>query len=52
MRVGIYARVSTKDQSCELQLRDLRAFCAARRFMVVANTLMLASQGQKIPGHS
>jgi DNA invertase Pin-like site-specific DNA recombinase len=30
MRIGIYARVSTKDQSCELQLRDLRAYCAAR----------------------
>jgi DNA invertase Pin-like site-specific DNA recombinase len=34
MRVGIYARVSTKDQSCELQLRDLRAYCAARQFVV------------------
>jgi DNA invertase Pin-like site-specific DNA recombinase len=28
MRVVIYARVSTKDQSCDLQLRDLRAYCA------------------------
>lgn len=34
MRVGIYARVSTKDQSCELQLRDLRAYCAARQLVV------------------
>jgi DNA invertase Pin-like site-specific DNA recombinase len=34
MRVGIYARVSTKDQSCEMQLRDLRNFCAARQFVV------------------
>lgn len=32
MRIGIYARVSSKDQSCELQLRDLRAYCAARDF--------------------
>jgi len=24
VRIGIYARVSTKDQSCELQVRDLR----------------------------
>jgi DNA invertase Pin-like site-specific DNA recombinase len=32
MRIAIYARVSTKDQSCELQLRDLRAYCAARGF--------------------
>jgi DNA invertase Pin-like site-specific DNA recombinase len=34
MRAAIYARVSTKDQSCELQLRDLRAYCAARGFSV------------------
>ena len=32
MRIGIYARVSTRDQSCELQVRDLRAYCAARGF--------------------
>ena len=30
MRVALYARVSTRDQSCEMQLRDLRAYCAAR----------------------
>jgi DNA invertase Pin-like site-specific DNA recombinase len=34
VRVGIYARVSTKDQCCELQLRDLRAYCAARQFVI------------------
>jgi len=32
VRVGIYARVSTKDQSCEMQLRDIRAYCAARGY--------------------
>ncbi len=32
MRIVIYARVSTKDQSCDLQLRDLRTYCAARGF--------------------
>src|SRR5260370_1831490 len=32
MRIALYARVSTKDQSCELQLRDLRPYCAARGF--------------------
>jgi DNA invertase Pin-like site-specific DNA recombinase len=32
MRIGVYARVSTKDQSCEMQLRDLRAYCLARGF--------------------
>jgi len=35
MRIAIYARVSTKDQSCDLQLRDLRAYCAARGFASV-----------------
>lgn len=30
MRVSLYCRVSTKDQSCDLQLRDLRAYCAAQ----------------------
>jgi DNA invertase Pin-like site-specific DNA recombinase len=35
MQIGIYARVSTKDQSCEMQLRDLRTYCAARGFRLV-----------------
>ena len=35
MRIGINARVSTKDQSCELQVRDLRAYCEARGFDLV-----------------
>ena len=34
MRAAIYARVSTKDQSCDMQLRDLRAYCDARGFTV------------------
>ena len=29
-RVAVYARVSTGDQSCEAQLRDLREYAAAR----------------------
>lgn len=38
MRVGIYARVSTKDQNCEIQLRDLLAYCLARQFIVWSRT--------------
>ena len=34
MRVALYARVSTKDQSCEMQLRDLRAYCLARQLTI------------------
>ena len=31
-RVAIYSRVSTTDQSCDSQLRDLREYCRARRW--------------------
>jgi DNA invertase Pin-like site-specific DNA recombinase len=34
MRVGIYARVSTSEQSTESQLRDLRQYAAARGLAV------------------
>jgi DNA invertase Pin-like site-specific DNA recombinase len=47
MRIGIYARVSTRDQSCELQLRDLRAYCAARQFVVVREYVDLGQSGTK-----
>jgi len=47
MRVGIYARVSTKDQSCELQLRDLRAYCAARQLVVVREYIDQGISGTK-----
>jgi len=47
MRVGIYARVSTKDQSCEMQLRDLRAYCAARQLEVVREYVDLGQSGTK-----
>lgn len=47
MRIGIYARVSTKDQSCELQLRDLRAYCAARGFDLVREYIDVGQSGAK-----
>jgi DNA invertase Pin-like site-specific DNA recombinase len=47
MRVGIYARVSTKDQSCELQLRDLRAYCAARHLNLVREYVDVGQSGTK-----
>jgi len=47
MRIGIYARVSTKDQSCELQVRDLRAFCAARGFDLVREYVDVGQSGAK-----
>lgn len=47
MRMGIYARVSTKDQSCELQLRDLRNYCAARGFERVREYVDVGQCGGK-----
>ena len=47
MRTAIYARVSTKDQSCELQLRDLRAYRAARRFEAVRECVDVGQSGAK-----
>jgi len=47
MRMGIYARVSTKDQSCESQVRDLRAYCAARGFDLVREYVDVGQSGDK-----
>src|SRR5882672_2317886 len=47
MRFGIYARVSTKDQSCELQVRDLRAYCGARGFDLVREYIDVGQSGAK-----
>ena len=47
MRIGIYARVSTKDQSCELQVRDLRAYCTARAFDLVREYVDVGQSGAK-----
>ena len=35
MRVALYARVSTIDQNCDLQLRELREYSSARKWDVV-----------------
>ena len=47
MNTAIYARVSTKDQSCDLQLRDLRAYCAARGFTVLREYVDVGESGAK-----
>jgi DNA invertase Pin-like site-specific DNA recombinase len=46
-RVAIYARVSTKDQSCDMQLRDLRAYCAARGSGQVTEYIDVGQSGAK-----
>lgn len=47
MRIGIYARVSTKDQNCEMQLRDLRAYCVARGFDAATEYIDVGQSGAK-----
>jgi DNA invertase Pin-like site-specific DNA recombinase len=47
MQIGIYARVGTKDQSCEMQLRDLRAYCSARSFDPAAEYVDIGQSGAK-----
>ena len=47
MRIGIYARVSTKDPSCEMQIRELRLYCEARRFDVVREYVDVGQSGAK-----
>jgi DNA invertase Pin-like site-specific DNA recombinase len=47
MRIAIYARVSTKDQNCDLQLRDLRAYCAARGFSLLREYVDVGESGAK-----
>lgn len=47
MRVGIYARVSTKDQSCDMQMRDLRAYCTARGFTIIREYIDIGQSGAK-----
>jgi DNA invertase Pin-like site-specific DNA recombinase len=47
MRIAIYARVSTKDQSCELQVRDLRTYCTARGFDLVREYVDVGQSGAK-----
>jgi DNA invertase Pin-like site-specific DNA recombinase len=36
MRAGLYARVSTNDQKCEMQLREMREYCKSRGWEMVA----------------
>jgi putative DNA-invertase from lambdoid prophage Rac len=64
MKAAVYARVSTADQNCEMQLTDLRSYCQARGWEVCGeyvdtisgskdsrprlNALMKAALGRKV----
>jgi DNA invertase Pin-like site-specific DNA recombinase len=47
MRSAIYARVSTKDQSSDMQMRDLRAYCAAWNFTIIREFVDVGESGAK-----
>jgi len=45
MRVAIYARVSTADQSTERQIRELRSYAQARDWQIVREAEEIAGKG-------
>lgn len=47
MRIGIYARVSTTDQDCSQQLRELREYAAARHWDIQGEYVDHAVSGTK-----
>ena len=47
MRVALYARVSTKDQDCEMQLQELRRMAEARQVKVVGEYVDRGVSGSK-----
>ena len=47
MKAAIYARVSTIDQTCEMQLRELREYCSRRGWLVFADYVDTGWSGTK-----
>ena len=47
MRVALYARVSTRDQDCEMQLQDLRTMAEARGVKLVGEYVDRGISGSK-----
>jgi DNA invertase Pin-like site-specific DNA recombinase len=47
MTAALYGRVSTKEQSCQMQLHDLRAYCAARGFTIFREYIDEGQSGGK-----
>lgn len=48
MRVALYARVSTTDQDCEMQLRELRAYCERCGWTEVTEYVDTGFSGAKV----
>lgn len=49
-RIGIYCRVSTKEQTTDNQLLDLRKYCGARGWNIVAECVDNGISGAKDGG--
>ena len=47
LRAAIYARVSTRDQNTKQQLRELRAYCAARGWQLTGEFIDHGVSGKK-----
>ncbi len=47
MRTVTYSRVSTSDQNCEMQIRELREYVARRNWCIVAEYLATGWSGAK-----
>src|SRR5215469_13190441 len=47
MKTAIYSRVSTSDQNCEMQLRELREYCSRRGWDVSAEYIDAGWSGAK-----
>src|SRR3954464_5455293 len=47
MRVAIYARVSTTDQNCDMQLRELREYVTRRGWEIAAEYVDTGWSGAK-----
>ena len=50
-RVGIYCRVSTKEQTTENQILDLRKYCEARGWEIAAECVDHGVSGAKDDRH-
>jgi putative DNA-invertase from lambdoid prophage Rac len=48
MRVALYARVSTNDQNCDLQLRELREYAAVRKWEISGEYVDTGWSGAKV----
>jgi DNA invertase Pin-like site-specific DNA recombinase len=48
MKAAIYARVSTQDQTCDLQLRDLRAMASQRGLEITREYIDHGQSGAKV----